>query len=352
MSARIVCLAVLLGVASSFVAGQPTPEAVLAGLKSEDAAARRQAQDEAVKLGAAAIAPLCALIAEDTPMGISAAEKTLLAIVARATAPGSDDIRQAVSAALAEQTKCAPADRARVIATRFLGLVGGADVVPALAAALDGKATFEPARGALMRIPGAQATKALLAAAAKAPAEQRPPLLLALGARRDATALRPLLGYAKRTDVAASVAALTALAQIGDVRAAKTVTAIAAKATGPIRSAAIDALLALADAQRARNPKTAGPLYRAAFDRGVTNAQRSAALIGLTATDYPGLLRLLVTALAGPGLARTASTLVSRMPDDKLAAALRTALKTAKGDARAALLDLARQRKLSGLPSQ
>jgi len=346
-----VCVAWTVALASASGA-QPTPDSLLAGLKSEDSAARRAAQDEAVKLGAAAIAPLCVLIAENTPMGISTAEKTLSAIVARATAPGSDAVRKAVSAALAEQVKAGSSARARSTAARVLGLVAGREAVSALALALAEPATFEAAREALMRIPGREATAALAAALKTPAAERRPALLLALGARRDATALKPLLGYARGTDGAAAMAALAALAQTGEVRAARAVTAIAAKATGPVRSAAVDALLALADVQRARKPRAAGPLYRSAFDRGVTDAQRSAALTALAAVHYPSLLRLLVTALTDQRLSSTASALLSRMPDDQLAAGLHSELKTAKGDARAALLNLGRERKLPGLPSR
>jgi len=351
MAGRMICWVLVLAGVSSCVSAQATPDSVLAGLKSGDAGVRRAAQDEAVKLGAPVIAPLCALIAENTPMGISVAEKTLSAIVAQATAPGNDATRKAVSATLAEQSKSAPSDRARVAAVQCLGLVGGAEAIGPLSAALRDRVTFEAAREALMRVPGTEATRALIAALAGVPAEEQPAIALALGIRRDPTAVKPLLGLLKRADGAVRTATLAALGQIGDVSAAKALLAVAAQASDADRPTAVATVLTLADNARVASPKRAFALHKCALDKGATVAQRRAGLIGLTAAGDAGSVKVLLTRLADPELGPTVVVLLGELPDDKLAGPLLAELRKATGDRRAALLELGRARKVAGVPA-
>jgi HEAT repeat protein len=341
-----------LAAAAAVLEAQPALDAVIAALRSEDAAARRSAQDEAVKVGAPIIAPLCALIAEGTPIGISAADKTLGAIAARATTPGNADYRKAVVAALTEQVKAAGSDRARSDAAMVLGLVGGAEVVPALAAALAQPGTFEGARYALMRIPAKQATAALAAALKAASADRQPALILALGARRDASALKAIAPFAIGPDGPPRVAALTALGLTGSPSAAKPLKAAALKGSDAARLSALDALLALAEVQRAKSATSARATYLFVLQQAATAAQRSAAILGLQATGYPGLLDVILAAQKDDALRVAADAALARIPDEQLARSLKSALAKAKGDRRQALLDLGRKRNLPGLPEK
>ncbi len=351
MPRQVLYLVVLLSGAVSIVVGQGTPAAVIVGLKSDDAGVRRAAQDEAVKLGAPAIGPLCGLIAEGTPMAVSVGEKALAAIAAQATAPGNDAYRQAVGAALGEQAKSAASDGARVAAVRSLGLVGGADAVGALAMGLRDAVTFEVAREALMRAPGAEATKGLLGALGEASSEQKPALILALGARRDPRAVKLLVGLLKSAEAPTRTAAAVALGQIGDVAAGKALIAAATKLPDAERQVALASVLALADSARATGSKAASALYQCALDGGATLAQRRAGLRGLGAVGSVVAVNTLLAKMSDPGLGATATALLANVPDDKLAGPLLAALKRAQGDRRAALLEFGRQRKLAGLPA-
>jgi HEAT repeat protein len=328
---------------------EETPEFVVNGLKSADAEARRRAREAAVRLGAPVIGPLCDLLAQEDPALLRAVEGTLFAVAAAASAPDAAERRAAASEALAAQLGADKPSRARTYAAQLLEIVGRAEAVPALAAALRDEATREAARAALQRLSGPAATQALLTALSETPAEQRPGLIQALGARRDAGAVYPLSDLAREGDEATRVAALQALGQIGSASAVRALQTGRQDPSPAVRSAAVEATLRLAAAQHPRNRPLARQLYHRAFDAAVTGPQKGAALIGLHAVGDPDLLPQLFTTLRDEDARPMAFDLLQRLEGPEVIPAVAAELKTATGPERALLLQWAAERDVSGL---
>jgi HEAT repeat protein len=328
---------------------EETPEFVVNGLKSSDAEARRRACEAAVRLGAPVVGPLCDLLAQEDPALVRAVEGTLFAVAAAASAPDAGALRTSVSEALAAQLGEGKPLRARTYAAQLLGIVGRAETVPALEAALRDEATREAARAALQRIPGPAATQALLTALAEAPAEQRPGLIQALGSRRDAGAVYPLSDLAREGDEATRVAALQALGQIGSAAAVRALQTGRQDPSPAVRSAAVEATLRLAAAQHPRNRPLARQLYHRAFDAAVTGSQKGAALIGRHAVGDPDLLPSLFAALRDEESRSMAFDLLQRLEGSEVLQAVAAELKTATGPERALLLQWAAERDVPGL---
>ncbi|MBM3473404.1 MAG: HEAT repeat domain-containing protein [Armatimonadetes bacterium] len=277
----------LCGLASGLLAQADSPEAVVQALMSDDAATRKAAEADAVRLGAPMVAPLCDLMAKGDSKSVTVAEKALFAIVADASRPGMEPLRQAMSRTLAEQVATARSDRARSQATLLLGVCGRSEALPALAKALTEPGTFDAAVSALQRLAAKGATRTLAAAVATASAERRPALLLALGARRDAEALKTLTPFVRGPDGPARIAAVRALGLIGSSRSAGPLKAAMSKGDPETQDAALAALLAVADRQRLAKPRVAHALYGFVKDQAKTDGQRQAAQLGLEATKGP-----------------------------------------------------------------
>ncbi|MFQ6097895.1 MAG: HEAT repeat domain-containing protein [Armatimonadota bacterium] len=315
---HLLTILLVAGTAGADEARAREPQVIVEALKSPDAAVRRRAQEDAAEVGARMVRPLCGLLAGDDPMHIRTAEGALFAVVADASRPGARQRRTAVVRALCRQLEGSDSPRVRAYVARLLGIVGGGEAaVAALKAALRDDAAAEPARRALVRIPGEGATRALLKALYEARPQERPPLILALGERGDPQAVKALTRFARRGREDVRIAALRALAQTGRHGAADAVSAAARRGPEDVRSAAVNALLALADAQRERRTKVARRLYWRAFANGVTSAQKCAALSGLTEVGHPKLAATLADALKDDKLSGTASRLLEkvRRPD-------------------------------------
>ncbi|MBM3500902.1 MAG: hypothetical protein FJX74_19765, partial [Armatimonadetes bacterium] len=110
-----------------------TPEALVQGLMSDDAATRVAAETAAVKLGAPMVKPLCDLLAAGDTKSVTVAERMLFAIAAAASAPGNQAHADAVAAALAAQAERAACPEAQTCALRLQALLGepGARALPA-----------------------------------------------------------------------------------------------------------------------------------------------------------------------------------------------------------------------------
>jgi hypothetical protein len=284
MRTTLLAFIILCGSATGLLAQADSPETVVQGLMSDDAAARKAAEADAIRLGPTMVAPLCDLMAKGDSKSVTVAEKALFAVIAEASRPGGERLRQAVSRALAEQAATGKSDRARSQSALLLGVCGRGESLPALAKALTEPATFDAAVSALQRLAARGATRTLAAAVATAPAERRPGLLLALGARRDTEALRTLTPFVRGPDGPDRAAAATALGLIGSSRSAGPLKAAVSKGDAQTQSAALDALLAIGDRQRVAKPKLGNALYSFVKDQAKTDGQREAAQLGLEAT--------------------------------------------------------------------
>ncbi len=324
------------------------PAFLLTGLRSNDRVIRDLAKAASVKLGAPIVGPLLDLMSEGRSKPVSTAEEALFAVVADASVPGDENRRRDVAGALAEQMTAAASDRARAYAARMLGLVGGGEVAIAeLVSALQDPATREAARGALERTPGDEATQALLAALPRVAPEVRPDILHSLGVRRDPSAIGALTKIAAGPDGPDRVAAVEALGRIGDFSASQVVVDAASEGPEPLRDAAVDAMLALGDAQRERGEPFALRCYRWAWDNAVRPPQRTAALVGLNQIGAPGLLHFLFEGLAEQHSRPTAYAILAKMSDEELSVPLERELDGARGQKLAMLLRLGSER---GLP--
>lgn len=121
--------------------------------------------------------------------------------------------------ALVSATKASP-EAVRVAALRALGALGDASVVPSLAetAATTKGVVQEAARESLNQIHGKNVAQAMLSHLARATPEVQTELILALGRRRETTAVPVLLKLAGSTDKSCRTASLQSLALTADER--------------------------------------------------------------------------------------------------------------------------------------
>ena len=191
----------------------------------------------------------------------------------------------------------APAPAGTMAACRALGLVGGPDSVPVLAALALKPGTTDAARYALERIPGPEADGALVAALDKAAGDVRRGVVFTLGARGTAAAVPALSRLAAGKDAALAADAVKALGRIGGPEAVKALTAALGKSAQ--RSEAASALLLAAGGSLRSGDKTAAAaIYDKVFASGAPTPLRQAAFKGKTAVaaDPKGTI---VTALGG-----------------------------------------------------
>ena len=297
---RLATLMLALLVLAPFALAADSVDAVMSDLRSEDAAVRREAQAKAVEICAPMVAPLCELMAEDTPLAIDMAEKTLAAIAASASAPDAGPRQSVVLSALGVAVSGNRPERVRVYATRLLAVVGGDGVPGLLSQALRDPVTFDVARVGLERLPNSSATTVLLHSLAKLDAEQQPAVVRSVGARRDPAAVSHLRGAAAGhipnltarviflpAPLPTRVAAVEALGMIGDASAAQTLADLLEDEDAALREAACGALIALADEQQQSDGPFGRRYYRRAYDHAQTPAQATAALIGYADSSPP-----------------------------------------------------------------
>ncbi len=347
LSAKTVCCAFAFALSLALVAAglaraQEAPlEQWLARLASADAATRKQAWEEAPQYGAAAVLPLGRLLRSEDPAVARAARLALEAIVASATRPGAEEERAATSRALAKLILGKASRTVRAMEIRLLALVGREEAVPALAQLLRDPELREDARQALERIPCAAAERALLDALPSASAEFKCALIYALAARRANDAVPALLQAARSAELGVRLAALRALGEIGDLRAAELLASAASQASGEEQRVAADAYLRLADAMLAAGETDrARRAYELVLCATPSPSQRIAALRGLEEIADPQSLQAIVRSLevADPLFLRLAMGLVDKLAGKEATGLLLQAAKRAQPEARAAIL--------------
>jgi len=253
---------------------------VCRGLSATDPAVRRLAFDAAVNLGPLMTAPLLDLIERGEAAQRHVAEMALGRVVANASTPGAEaqaaDTRQALLARLASQGHNAAPDR--VCAARMIGLIGPGDdrTVSVLEKALaEGGPVSAAALETMQRIPGRAITAALIRAVHRASAAQQPPLLLALGARKDEGALALLTNMARSGAENIQLAAVRALGMLGSAKGISVLREVAVGAGERVRQEVADALIVILDSRGLDDEARLEALY-AARELAVTDAQKRA----------------------------------------------------------------------------
>jgi len=348
---RLATLMLALLLLTSFALAADSVDAVMSELRSEDAAVRREAQAKAVEVGAPMVAPLCELMAEDTPLAVDVAEKALMAIVAAASDSPGD--RDAVADALGEVALSDESDGVRVYATRMLGVGGGVRALNGLHRALGRPETQDVARVALERMADPGATAVLLGMVFQVDPASHAAIIRSIGARRDVTAVTALVfitGRGRRFDAGARAAAAEALGMIGDASAAETLADLLEDEDAAVREAACGALIALADEQQRSDGPFARRYYRRAYDHAQTPAQATAALMGYADTSPPfDRVKWLLEGMKNAHTRRVAAAELRATPVALVGGPLLQRLASAEGPERDALAAIAAD---LGLPVQ
>ena len=210
-----------------------------------------------------------------------------------------------LAAALAAEKTTTPGRR---FFCRQLALVGGPEQVPTLAALLEKRDLAHMARYALERIPGKEATRALLAGALRSAGRERLGLIHSLGRRGDPATATLLAALVRSPDLATSIAAARALVACDEELAVELLSAGGARAAsdrpGEVARAA------------ARHFALSRSLLEAAHTLGRKGKQEVAERIfrRFLAFDHPGPIRRealagLVTLLGEGALDRVLHTL-------------------------------------------
>lgn len=190
------------------------------------------------------------------------------------TSPGNEAVVRELLAPLMKRMDQLPAgDQCAVL--HLLGRVGGAEA-PSFAlkrVGADNVSVRAAAGAALVAMPGAAATEAVLAHLKAASPDERAILLSVLGERKDPSAIAPIQDVALRGDEPVRIAAMHALAHIGGADGVNALIAVITRCSSDAEWAAAqeaaytttgdDANKAMAAAVEMANPRTAAVLIRA-----------------------------------------------------------------------------------------
>jgi type 1 glutamine amidotransferase len=157
------------------------------------------------------------------------------------------------------------------------------------------------AAAGLAEIPGAEATRALVAGLAGAAPALRARMLGFLGRRRDPTATSAIVGVLSDPDPNVRLTAVVALGAIGDPSGAPAVRKVMDSAADPLRAAALNAYLDIADAQvRANDRAGAARAYLYAVTVAQGPDAKARALRGLGSAGDVSALPAVKAALDAP----------------------------------------------------
>ena len=265
----------------------------------------------------------------------------------RASRPGAEAERAAAVKAILARLRPELPKPALIALLERLENIGTEDAVGPLAKLLDAKETEPPsvrehARRALLKNPSPTATDALRTALARAEdADWRVGLIAALGERRDKAAVPALIKLVASDDQGVKLAAVEALARIGDRAAADTL-ARASKAAPPrVWRVAIVSYLLLADRLVEQGDKaTALKLYGNLIE--AEDYVKCGALIGVGRAGGPAELPVIFEALADADVEIRAAAMMAleMMPSEAVRAAVVEKMKGAKPELKVVLLKL------------
>lgn len=230
-----VCSALLAGEAKPkppAVAPKPKSPDLLAKLPAQTVAEGQKIAAEIVKLGPAAVKQVCGMLVPADKGGDVKARYALSGLAFHVSRPDAEAERQMVAGVLIEALKSDAPAEVKAFFVRQLELVGKDDAVAPLNAFLADKQLCDPATQALVQIGTPKAIDVLTKALAAAKGSSRVTIIQALGVSRVAAAAKPILADATSKDAKLRIAAMDALANIGDPCAAD-VLSKAAAATQP-----------------------------------------------------------------------------------------------------------------------
>ena len=346
----------VLGFSSLAVAAEPAVvDALIKELRGEGAAEKRAPQELEAAYGKVIDALLPKIGSDNIPERQGPSE-TLQAICWRASRPGAEAERAAVSKAITARLATDLPKPARIWLTKQLLHIGRAESVNALAAELTDKdpEVRDWARRALSNNPAPEASEKLAAAlqAAETP-DLRIALINALGYRRDKAAAPALIKQLDAADDAVRVAACEALALTGAPSATDALAAAMDKGSPRARTMATDSYLLLADKLCAQGDKApALAMYRKLLD--AKGYVRCAAIIGVGRAGGAAELDMIFRALADEDakVRGAAMEALGVMPAGEVTQALTARLRTADPAMKTGILRVLAQRSdKAGLPA-
>ncbi len=187
----------------------------LADLQSDNADVRYAAWAQGGEMDPAVLPELAKLIAGSKPGVAKAAGDALNRLVHSVGKEPSNTRRQPVVRGLVAWLNAKQPVWVRTVALRQLSLVGGEDVMAAVAPLLASADLREEAVFCIERIPGKASANALMAAVKSAPDDFKPRLLAALGHRGDKEAADLCAGAMRSSNIDVAMAGMKALARIG-----------------------------------------------------------------------------------------------------------------------------------------
>ncbi len=245
-------------------------------------ATRTQASLMLVEMGAPAISSLMGNVCDkDTAIATWSCE-TIRRIVLRARDRGAAYDRTQLCAVLIDVLKTDTRPAARELAAEMLGLIGRDESVAPLKEALRCDCVRPFAMSALQQIPDKAAAEALVGFAKSAPrTEDRVDAIRCLGQRGCKVSLGALSSWVKDKDVAIQMAAVSALAEAGDLAALPTILGLIDKGADLVKAAAMQAGLKLAEVaiDQGKKDKALG-VYDKLAGMPVSSVYRSAVIAG------------------------------------------------------------------------
>jgi len=338
--------------ATGTVSDETDVRMLLPQLGVEDEDVRYEAKARLIGIGRAAIAPLMEAVAGDNARIASEARDTLIWIAQRWA--GTSQARGIQKAAMSFAAAGHPV-AVRALAIRMLGLLGDAGATPTLKTALAEEPLREEARGALMQIPGREATRVLVGMLGAVGPDRAGDILHALAARRDRSATPAIIAAAQSANMKVRISAVEALGEMGDAAAAKLLWSLVTKGPAQLRSPALDAYLRVADSALAqRQADRAFVMFRQALVGRGSEMQTVAALIGLGRAMRPEAVSNIAPFLGDrrPRVRTAAASALAGLPGAGATRALAAGLGAAASDLRARMTGfLGRRRDRTATPA-
>jgi HEAT repeat protein len=263
---------------------------------------RAGAEEAAAPPPAERIAAIVPSLAASEEGQVGRAVRDLERIALAAARPGAETERKAVAQAITSHLGSAVPVPARVWLIRSLETIGRGEAIAPLQAILasDGDPLLrETARRALEANPHVNAKRALREAFRTARGTLRIGIIRSLGVRRDILATGLLLEAAGDEDVEVKLAAIEALASIGEISAVQVLESALTRLEGPALARAERAYLRLGDSL-VRN-KERGPARRVYLKAlGMGPAARASALIGFARAGLQNEIPRILDAFSDP----------------------------------------------------
>jgi HEAT repeat protein len=306
----------------------PQPTGALAGIMAkipnDDAAAAIAAYGELVKIGPQGIKDLAVLIVEPGAVDDSKARTAFHGLAMYVSRPGADAERKMFSETVAGLLGGKAPNSVKSFYLTQLRLAGLPEAAPAAGALLLNEELCDYAAQTLVTIGGEDAAMALVRALPKATGKCRLTIIQNLGAVRSAYAGPELLKAVGDADREVRLAALWALANIGDPKAVDAILKAVGAESVYERAKAADAALLLAQRlSGGKLAKEAEQIYRTLWKTRTGEKDRHircAAIRGLAILNGAGAMDDLLAAMkdADPQVCAAAAQAALAMPGEEI----------------------------------